>query len=221
MKIRNVFGNRYSGTLGKDVVAVQGRTTDYLRAYAKPSNPNSERQRAQRAVHTQALRAWQGLSGAQKAFYGRLEPPRRGYDLFRSRAMLALGRGEPIEVPVRMSWTPEGDGIDRAHLIVRRPGALLFARRLAAPVEVALTTSDVPYTFVLARGAREDGVLTLDRSWSGDPPGDLASAELGIQLIARGGDTPIPPAPRGPTRTIREVLRNGQEPTSRLSRMRP
>ncbi len=196
MRVRNIFGNRYSGTLGDNLVAVEGRTMNYLRKYAKPSNPNSERQQVQRNRFARSLAVWQGLSPAQKELYNGIESRRRGYDVFMSRAILALVRGEPIEVPRRMSWTPEGGPIEGASLVVRRRNALLFDEPLRETVEVAVTPSDAPYVLVLTKGSEEDEVLTLIRAAVTESPPIVESARLGVRLVPKapveGSSPPTP-----------------------------
>jgi hypothetical protein len=186
MKVRNILGNRYSGTIGKDLVAVEGPTTSYLRAYRKPSNPNSELQQVQRGHHRKAVAMWRDLGIAQQAFYRKLEPPRVGYHVFMGRAMDALVQGKAPEVPVRMRYsTEDGQGIDHAWLVVRGRGRLLFELRLTRlPVEIALTDSDAPYTIVLCRGFREERVTTLDHVSPETIPPVLESPTLGIRLVA-------------------------------------
>jgi hypothetical protein len=195
MKIRNVMGTKFSGTIGKDTVAVEGPTTDYLRAYAVPTDPKSERQLEQRDRHRQAVAAWRAMSLVQQAFYRHLDRPRIGYHVFLGRALTALVHGEPIETPVPMAWSPEGGArIEHARLLVRRHKTMLFEPSMAAPtVKVALTPSDAPYVLVLVKGFQEDEVLTLSRAAVSDPPPVLDSATLGIKLVpkaASDGTTP-------------------------------
>ena len=185
MKIWNIMGTEFSGTIGKDTVAVQGRTTNYIRKYVVPHDPKSERQLEQRERFRRAMAAWRAMSFVQQAFYTHLEKPRIGYHVFLGRANDALVASEPIETPVRMAWTVEGGPVERGRLLVRRHKTTLFEPALAATVEVAFTPSDAPYTLVLVKGFQEDEVLTLARAAVTDPPPILESATLGIKLVPK------------------------------------
>ncbi len=186
MKIRNAMGSTFSGTIGKDTVAVEGPTANYLREYVVPHDPKSERQLEQRGRFRRAMAAWKAMSLVQQAFYAHLEKPRTGYHVFLGRANDALVAGHPIETPVRMAWTLEGGPVEKGWLLVRRGRIVLFEPKLAGPtVEVALTPSDAPYTFVLVKAAQEDEVLTLTRDAVTGAPPILESATLGIKLVSK------------------------------------
>ena len=47
------------GKLGDQVVFSNWKGRPYMRAYARPANPNTLKQQAQRAVHTEAVKGWQ------------------------------------------------------------------------------------------------------------------------------------------------------------------
>ncbi len=122
MRVRNSLGSVFSGTIGKDTVAVQGPTTNYIRKYVVPHDPKSPRQLEQRERFRRAMAAWRDMSVVQQAFYTHLEKPRIGYHVFLGRANDALVAGQPIETPVPMAWTVEGGPVERGGLRRRRPG---------------------------------------------------------------------------------------------------
>ena len=65
MRIRNVFGTKFSGALGKDMVAVAWNGHEYIRAYAVPTGEPSKLQRGQRDAFKEALTLWRSLSHRQ------------------------------------------------------------------------------------------------------------------------------------------------------------
>ena len=71
MKVRNILGNRYRGQIGKDTIASSWKGRNYVKAYAVPRNPRTERQQANRARFGGAKEAWRALSEEARAEYGR------------------------------------------------------------------------------------------------------------------------------------------------------
>lgn len=84
MKIRNVFGNRYRGQIGKAVIASSWKGRRYIKAYAVPHNPRSERQQANRDLFGGAKEPWRRLSDEARAEYERRAAKERisGWNLF-------------------------------------------------------------------------------------------------------------------------------------------
>lgn len=84
MKIRNIFGNRYRGQIGKDVIASSWKGRRYIKAYAVPSNPRTERQQANRDRFGGAKERWRELTDAARAAYERRAKKERisGWNLF-------------------------------------------------------------------------------------------------------------------------------------------
>jgi len=185
------MGTQFSGTIGKDTVAVEGRTTSYIRKYAKPTNRNSPRQQEQRGRHRQSVAAWRGMSSVQQAFYRHLDSPRAGYHVFMSRAINSLVEGKAIETPLELAWTtPDGTRIEDASLIVRRHSVKLFDVPLAGTIKIALTVSDTPFEVAIRRKFAEDIVLAADRQDIGSPPPILLSGRFGICLIPKAATPP-------------------------------
>ena len=84
MKIRNVLGNRYRGQIGKAVIASSWKGRRYIKAYAVPHNPRSERQQANRDLFGGAKEPWRRLSDEARAEYERRAAKERisGWNLF-------------------------------------------------------------------------------------------------------------------------------------------
>ena len=74
----------------------------------------------------------------------------------------------------------------RAYLIVRKEGGeAIFSDNLKdAKGQVALTPSDAPYEFVLARDDKEEVVLKVRDLLETEVPAVLESTNLGIKLVA-------------------------------------
>jgi len=192
-KITNVFGTKFSGRIGKSMVAASWKGHEYVRTYVKPPNPNSESQRKARGTFADAVRSWRKLSKVQTEFYDKIAEGMSGFNLYISRYVTAKGEGQEPEKPVEASYvTADGQPMQIGGLIVKAGSRVLFKVSLAkARAAIALTCSDSPYTFVLTRGRAEEEVLEVrDLSVTGMPKA-LESEELGIKLVA---DIQPPPA---------------------------
>lgn len=70
MKIKNDMGNRYEGSVGKQVTAATWKGRNYIKKYTKPSNPNTVNQQRVRGYFAAAVAWWKTLTADQKAAYG-------------------------------------------------------------------------------------------------------------------------------------------------------
>jgi len=189
MKIRNIFGNRYRGAMGKDFVASSWKGHDYVKVYTPPRNPRSPLQTEHRTTFSQGSKAWGPLTRRQQAFYNAIvagtSERMSGQNLWVSRYIDAVKNGRTPETPMEVSWrTEDGNPVGDGWLIVRKGSWPLFTESLRdARVEVALTRSDAPYAFVLRRGTQEDVVLTMKDILETDSLGVLESTLLGIKLV--------------------------------------
>ena len=186
MKIRNIFGTRFSGALGKEIVAVAWHGHEYIREYAVASNPNSERQRAQRGLFADAMKAWRALSESQEDFYRHIADGMTGHNLFIKRFIIALRNKQSPEVPTRMRWvTADGRPVPDGALQIRKNGNDLFYKNLGdGAAEIALTPSDAPYSVLLVKGLKEVEVLTIEGRSAIENPPPLENIEFGIKLVA-------------------------------------
>jgi hypothetical protein len=186
MKIRNVFGTKFSGALGKDIVAVAWHGHEYIREYAVASNPNSERQRTQRGLFAEAMKAWRALSESQQDFYRHIADGMTGHNLFIKRFITALRNKQSPEVPTRMRWvTVDRRRVPDGALQIRKNGNNLFYKNLGdGAAEIALTASDAPYTVLLVKGLKEVEVLTIEGRSAIENPPPLENLEFGIRLVA-------------------------------------
>lgn len=69
LKIINLLGNEYSGSIGKSVTASKWKGRNYLKKWFKPTNPNSGLQQETRGWMGAAVTAWHGFTPLQKAAY--------------------------------------------------------------------------------------------------------------------------------------------------------
>jgi hypothetical protein len=197
MKYRNSLGTKFSGALGKDVVAASWKGQDYFREYAAPANPKSDLQVEHRTIFIQAVEAWKGFSVPQQKFYARIADGMTGYNVYVGRHIRAVRNGVEPEVPQTLAWTTQdGQPLAGAWLIVRAKGKALFVDSLKdASAEVALTPSDGPYEIVLRKRTMEDVVLTV--SDLAAIPDVLESELLGITLVLVGPEDDQSGAPEG------------------------
>lgn len=196
-KISNIFGTTFSGRVGRKMVAATWKGHEYIRPYVKPPRTNTEDQVEHRDRFRAAVKAWQGMTPRQRQFYDGIADGMTGFNLYVKRHIGALVEGAEPESPIPMQWrTEDGQPVDHGKLLVRQGSRQIFNDSLKdAKGEVALTASDVPYTFVLKRGAQEDPVLTIYDLGDTDVPKVLESVKLGIRLVA---DVPVPPGEGAP-----------------------
>ena len=185
-KISNIFGTTFSGRVGKKMVAGSWKGHEYIRPYVKPSNPRTESQMEQRNLFSQATKAWGQLTPRQQEFYNRIADGMTGYNVFVKRHIEAQQNDMVPEIPIVMRWkTADGQPVEHGKLLVSQGNRPLFNDSLKdAKGEVALTPSDVPYTFVLKKGTQEENVLTIRDLGETDVPMVLESKTLGIKLVA-------------------------------------
>jgi hypothetical protein len=185
MKVKNALGMVFSGAIGKSIVASSWKGIPYIRAYAKPGDPKSERQTKVRQDFSDAVKAWRALDARQRQFYDRIAKGISGFNLFVSRSMQAANSRRSPDLPVIIHWrTEDGLPVVEGLLVVRKGGRQLFADSLKEPEgEIALTPSDTPYTFVLKRGAVKETVLTVSDLGETDWPSVLTSRKLGLRVV--------------------------------------
>ncbi|HEV8595808.1 MAG TPA: DUF6266 family protein [Thermoplasmata archaeon] len=97
MKIRNIFGTKFSGAAGKSMIASSWKGRPYMRSYAVPYNPRTERQQANRAKFGAAKTLWRALTDEQRAAWERAAKGMSGWNLFVREFMRT--NGAPASVP--------------------------------------------------------------------------------------------------------------------------
>jgi len=85
MKIKNIFGNEYSGTIGDCITASVWKGIRYIRKWFKPTNPRTELQIDQRKLFDKAVDCWHDLTGLQKEAYDRVAVKMTGFNLYVKR----------------------------------------------------------------------------------------------------------------------------------------
>ena len=69
MKIKNVFGNEYTGTIGKSITGSKWKGVRYIRKHFLPKNPRTQEQVVVRTRFTDAVREWKEMTLLQRMFY--------------------------------------------------------------------------------------------------------------------------------------------------------
>lgn len=72
VKIKNIFGDEYSGAAGKAGVFAKWKGRQYRRKYVIPANPDTTMQKTVRGHFTNAVAIWHTWSSLQKRAYGYL-----------------------------------------------------------------------------------------------------------------------------------------------------
>lgn len=150
MKIKNILGNEYSGTIGNAVTASRWKGIAYLRKYFIPSNPNTPLQEAQRILFDEAVESWKLLEPEQKEFYDKMAVGMTGYNLYIKEYIDAHRNGGGIEPPVIRTLTVKnssGQTLLDASVAITRGSKTVF-RGLTnnqGVVRFALTRKHGPY----------------------------------------------------------------------------
>lgn len=92
MKLLNIFGNRYKGTLGKDLVASSWKGIPYIREYTIPRDPKTELQLEHRALFAEAVELWHALEESERDVYNRAAERMTGYNLFIKQYIMSARR---------------------------------------------------------------------------------------------------------------------------------
>ncbi len=97
MRIRNAFGIEFHGALGTSMIAETWKGINYLKSYAVPRNPRTERQQRGRRRFADAVKAWQALPPDEKQAWGMTAVGMSGYNAFLSRYLQTQegGRSSP------------------------------------------------------------------------------------------------------------------------------
>jgi len=98
MRLRNIFGNRYSGTIGKDMVASSWMGIRYMREYKVPMDPKTELQLQHRALFAKAVETWHALDPRQRELYNKAAVRMTGYNLFIRQYIEAVRNGREPEI---------------------------------------------------------------------------------------------------------------------------
>lgn len=85
MKIRNIFGTRFSGRLGKDFVASSWKGKEYMREYVVPEDPKTPLQLEHRQIWREAVAAWHALPDGEREKYERKAVGMTGFNVFVGR----------------------------------------------------------------------------------------------------------------------------------------
>lgn len=101
MKVRNSFGTKFRGTLGKAFVASSWKGHAYLRSYVIPRDSKTERQVAQRSLFREAVAAWHAISDDERRAYDREASGMSGFNLFVSRSIREARRRQSLILDVR------------------------------------------------------------------------------------------------------------------------
>lgn len=98
VKVRNVFGDVYSGKVGKSGVFATWKGRQYRRSYVIPANPKTPAQQAVRNNFKNAVDAWHNFDALQKQAYGYLATPLQisGFNLWVSRYQKAATSGQTL-----------------------------------------------------------------------------------------------------------------------------
>jgi len=118
MRLRNIVGNRYSGTIGKDTVASSWKGIRYLREYKVPVDPKSELQLQHRALFAKAVETWHALDPRWREIYNKAAVRMTGYNLFIREYIEAGRNGRELMIMQVPAKTPQSaergdDGIAR------------------------------------------------------------------------------------------------------------
>ena len=112
VKVKNVFGDEYSGQVGKAGVFANWKGIQYRRKYVIPANPNTPAQQAVRADFTNGVDKWHSFDALQSESYKPLASGQAmsGFNLFMSRWMKLGNTGRANYVSPYVGFYQLADG---------------------------------------------------------------------------------------------------------------
>jgi len=99
MKVWNIFGSKFSGTLGKEIVASSWKGKKYLREYVVPEDPKTVLQLEHRQIWREAVAAWRALPDEERAACDREAKGMTGFNLFVGRYVRRRRREGTVPPP--------------------------------------------------------------------------------------------------------------------------
>ena len=93
MRIQNIFGTEFSGTIGKSMIASSWKGIPYMRTYTVPKDPKTELQLEHRALWARAVDAWHALGPDEKRRYSKAARRMTGYNLYIKEYIKAVREG--------------------------------------------------------------------------------------------------------------------------------
>ena len=158
MKIKNIMGNEYSGTIGGKVTASRWKGIEYIRGYVIPQNPNTPLQEQQRMHFTQAVDSWHTLTQDERDAYELLAVKMTGFNLYVKRFLEALRNSIPFPPPQLLTVEVfDNESYRLADVVVKYYRGSKFIREIRTDslgrASLALTLEDAPYIVeVVAQG---------------------------------------------------------------------
>lgn len=161
MKVFNVIGNRYSGTIGKLLTAVENRGINYMRGYRVPKKPPTPPQTQHRAVFTDGSDEWNDMEQQQRTAYAfatlTIKKGITHYNGMMKSYMDQIGEGAAYERPamgiIEVLETDTEDPLSGVHVYANIAGNVGFGRHLGTTTvfgivaHEALVLEDQPYDF--------------------------------------------------------------------------
>jgi hypothetical protein len=157
MKIRDIFGNSYSGKLDKSLVVAKWKRIEYIRKWVSPTNPRSDLQVKQRKIFTNSVDNWHGFTREQQSAYERIAEGISGFNEF-VKTHIGYQRAEKEYLPPMEGETETP--IKNAELSVTfaRSNKVVYTGLTdeAGKSHYALVQETVPYDVkVTARGSKD------------------------------------------------------------------
>lgn len=173
MKIKNLLGNEYQGSIGKSVTASTWKGRNYLKKWFKPTNPNSTLQQQVRGFMAQANVTWQGFNLEMKRAYFWYERYRKK-NISPFNAMVGSfitinkadpgGYTDPDEDEIAAEDSVTTNPIEGVLCIIRKTGqATEYAREFtdaAGLTPTSLCDEDKNYDMILTKALYTPFILT-------------------------------------------------------------
>lgn len=129
MIVKNVFGNVYKGTIGKQLTASTWKGRNYLKKYFEPAQPRTTRQVTQRGYFTAGVAVWQSFTATQKTAYAWMERYLKknisSFNMMLSSyvdiAVAGTGWSDPEDGSVHCETSAPVD-IEGAHIVIKKQG---------------------------------------------------------------------------------------------------
>lgn len=157
VKIINLLGNEYSGSIGKSVTASKWKGRNYLKKWFKPTNPKSGPQQEIRSYMSAAVVLWHSWDSIKKkAYYWYQRYRKTNISPFNSMVGHAIAYGKEFKASPAPPSGEVVSVVDEVPAAVE--GAKIILRRAGQATDYVLEYSD-------AAGEGATSLVPADENW--------------------------------------------------------
>lgn len=157
VKIINLLGNEYSGSIGKSVTASKWKGRNYLKKWFKPTNPNSGPQQVIRGYMKTAVDLWHTWTAPKKkAYYWYQRYRKTNISPFNSMVGHSIAFAKINEA---LPTPPSGE------VITVEDGGAVAVEGAKIVIRKAGQATDYVLEYAKADGTGDTGLVPADENW--------------------------------------------------------